>query len=224
MLLDMGADAIHRMAQEQLDWPNLDAIWISHFHLDHLAGLAPFLFSTKRSPQTQARSKPLSVFGPRGLSELVHKVNDLNNYRFFEQAFPLQVIEVDPGAKFELLPNVRAETLKTPHTRESLAFKLIDKDGCSLVYTSDTGVCEELGLFAAGVDVLLMECSFRRNKPVPTHLELSEAMRLAAACQPRRLVLTHFYPEWDDFDLVLEANQLWTGITIEATDGLRLEI
>src|SRR5262245_61066915 len=151
MLLDLGADAIHRMAQEQLDWPNLDAIWISHFHLDHLAGLAPFLFSTKRSPQTQARSKPLSVFGPQGLSELVHKVNDLNNYRFFEQAFPLQVIEVDPGSKFELLPNVRAETLKTPHTRESLAFKLIDKDGCSLVYTSDTGVCEELGLFAAGV-------------------------------------------------------------------------
>ena len=29
------------MAQEGLDWPNLDAIWISHFHLDHVIGL-PF--------------------------------------------------------------------------------------------------------------------------------------------------------------------------------------
>jgi len=224
ILLDMGADASHRMAQEQLDWPNLDAIWISHFHLDHLAGLAPFLFSTKWSPQTQSRTKPLTVFGPRGLSDLVHKFNDLNNYRLFEQSFAIRIVEVEADREFEVLLNIRAKTMVTPHTQESLALKLIDADDRSLVYTSDTGFSEELSSFADGVDILLMECSFRRNKPVQTHLELVEATRLAAACQPRRLVLTHFYPEWDQFDLVQEASQLWTGITIEATDGLRLEI
>jgi ribonuclease BN (tRNA processing enzyme) len=39
LLLDISTDAAHRMAQERLDWPNLDAIWVSHFHLDHLGGL-----------------------------------------------------------------------------------------------------------------------------------------------------------------------------------------
>jgi len=224
ILLDMGADATHRMAEEQLPWPDLDAIWISHFHLDHLAGLAPFLFSTKWSPQTQTRTKPLSVFGPPGLSDLVHKFNDVNNYRFFEQAFPLRIVEVEAGAQFEMLQNVRGSTLSTPHTKESLALKLIDQDGRSIVYTSDTGISAELSSFAAGVDVLLMECSFRRNKPLPTHLELAEAMRLATECEPGRLVLTHFYPEWDGIDLVPEAKQLWAGMTIEATDGLRVEI
>jgi ribonuclease BN (tRNA processing enzyme) len=105
-----------------------------------------------------------------------------------------------------------------------LALKLTDTDGRSLVYTSDTGFADELSLFAAGVDVLLMECSFRSNKPLPSHLELAEAIRLAAASDCSRLVLTHFYPEWDGVDLVREAKQLWAGITIEATDGLRLEI
>jgi len=224
ILLDMGADAAHRMAQEHLDWPALDAIWISHFHLDHLAGLAPFLFSTKWSPQTQSRTKPLSVFGPPGLRDLVHKLDDLNNYRLFEQSFALRIVEIEPAAEFEIFQNLRGRTLPTPHTRESLALKLTDKNGRSIVYTSDTGISAELGLFAAGVDVLLMECSFRRNKPVPTHLELVESMRLAAACEPGRLVLTHFYPEWDGIDVVGEANQLWAGRTIEATDGLRLEI
>ncbi|MGI8670465.1 MAG: MBL fold metallo-hydrolase, partial [Aridibacter sp.] len=47
LMLDFSASAIHRIAQENLDWTNLDAIWISHFHLDHMGGLAPFLFGTK---------------------------------------------------------------------------------------------------------------------------------------------------------------------------------
>ncbi|MCA1594376.1 MAG: MBL fold metallo-hydrolase, partial [Acidobacteria bacterium] len=47
LLLDMGASAVHRIAQENLDWAALDAVWVSHFHLDHVGGLAPFLFGTK---------------------------------------------------------------------------------------------------------------------------------------------------------------------------------
>ena len=63
LMLDFSASAIHRLAQEKLDWANLDAIWISHFHLDHIGGLAPFLFGTKYAPETQERKKPLRIFG-----------------------------------------------------------------------------------------------------------------------------------------------------------------
>src|SRR5918995_3116790 len=71
VLLDAGAAASHRMAQEQLDWPNLDAIWISHFHLDHLGGLTPFLFASKHAPEMQQRTRPLIVFGPPGFKKLL---------------------------------------------------------------------------------------------------------------------------------------------------------
>src|SRR5215831_7763979 len=67
LLLDCGMDTAHRMAEEGLDWPNLDAIWISHLHLDHCGGLAPLLFGTKWAPQTQSRRKPLTIFGCAGL-------------------------------------------------------------------------------------------------------------------------------------------------------------
>ena len=40
----------------------------------------------------------------------------------------------------------------------------------------------------------------------------------------RRVVLSHLYPEWDDVDLAAEARRLWDGETIEARDGLRLNI
>jgi ribonuclease BN (tRNA processing enzyme) len=224
LLLDAGPHAPHRMAEEHLDWPNLDAIWISHFHLDHLAGLTPFLWGTKWAPQTQNRTKPLHIYSPTELLRLVDAVNDSNDYCLFEQAFPIEIIEVGPSEDFELLPGLSASTLSTPHTKESLALRLKDEDSKLFVYTSDTGFSEDLAPFAKNAALLLMECSYRRNKSVQKHLELADAMRVAHACQPEKLVLTHLYAEWDGVDLAAEAGALWSGETIEAKDGLRIEV
>jgi len=204
LLLDMSADAPHRMAQEQLDWTNLDAIWISHFHLDHLGGLAPFLFATRAAPQTQQRRNPLRIFGGVGLKKIIETVDQADDYRLFKQPFPVEVLEVEPGSEFEILPGLSARTFSTPHTKESLAIRLEDKSAV-VVYISDTGYSDELIEFARGTAVLLMECSFFKNKPIKTHLELTEAMQIARTCEPQKLVLSHLYSEWDGIDLVAEA-------------------
>lgn len=224
LLLDISADAAHRMAQERLDWSNLDAIWISHFHLDHLGGLPTFLFGSKWAPQTQGRTKPLQVFGPAGLKRIMQTISDSNHYPLFEQPFPLEIVEVAPAAEFEILPGIMVHTFSTPHTEESLALHVKDRDSKSFVYTSDTGFSENLVSFAKDVDLLLMECSFWKNKPVEKHLELADAMKLARMCNPRKVVLSHLYPEWDGVDLEAEARVLWPGDTIAAFDGLKLDI
>lgn len=224
LLLDISADAAHRMAEERLDWSNLDAIWVSHFHLDHLGGLPTFLFGSKWAPQTQSRTKPLRIFGPTGLERIMKTISDSNQYPLFEQPFPLEIVEVAPEQKFQILPGVSADTFKTPHTGESLALRLKDEGSITFVYTSDTGFSENLARFADKVDLLLMECSFRRNKPVEKHLELADAMKLAEMCGARKVVLAHLYPEWDGVDLEAEARRLWPGETIAAFDGLQVEI
>jgi ribonuclease BN (tRNA processing enzyme) len=224
LLLDISASSIHRMAQEKLDWVNLDAVWISHFHLDHLGGLFPFLFGTKHAPDTQARRKPLRIYGAHGLKKLFEAFDTAGGYNLLKQHFPIELHEVAPLTEFEILPNLRAETFSTPHTSESLAIKLTDRDKSTLVFTSDTGYTDALAAFAAGVSLFLMECSFFRDKPVELHLELKEAMRLAETSGARRVMLAHLYPEWDNFNLSAEAKKLWDGETIEARDGLRLEI
>jgi len=224
LLLDCSPDAAHRMAQEHLDWPNLNAIWISHFHLDHVGGLATFLFGTKWAPQTQRRSKALTIFGSTGLKALLRAFDEANNYNLLKQSFPIEVREVGPADEFEALPGLRTLTFSTPHTRESLAIRLTDGSGASLVYTSDTGYSDELADFAHRTDLLLMECSFWRNKPLATHLQLADAMNLARLAGPRKVVLTHLYPEWDGVDIAAEARKLWNGEVIPASDGLRLDV
>lgn len=224
LLLDASADASHRMAQEGLGWENLDAIWVSHFHLDHAGGVAPYLFGTKWAPQTQQRKKPMRIFGGPGLKGLLGAFDDGGDYGLLDQPFETTILEVSGGEEFEILPRVKAESFSTPHTDESLAIKLTDSRGVSMVYTSDTGYSEDLITFAQQVDLLLIECSFRQNKPVETHLELREAMLIAKRCEPRKVVLTHLYPEWDGHDIVAEARSYWEGETIEAIDGLRIEL
>jgi ribonuclease BN (tRNA processing enzyme) len=157
------------------------------------------------------------------LRQLVDAVNDSNNYRLFEQPFRIEIIEVEPNEDFDLLPGITVSTFSTPHTKESLALRLKDEDSKLFVYTSDTGFSENLAPFAKDAALLLMECSYRRNKTVQKHLELADAMRVAHDCGPEKLVLTHLYAEWDNVDLAAEAHTLWSGQTIEAKDGLRVE-
>ena len=225
MLLDCSADATHRMAQENLDWPNLDAIWISHLHLDHCGGLASLLFAMKHSPQTQARRTPLRIFSCAGIGRLLTAIDDSSDYGLFKQPFSVEMREFsDPGETFTPFEGIRCETFKTPHTRESLAMRLTNSENKTVVYSSDTGVSEELATFARGADLFVLECSFYQHKPVNIHVNLVEAMRMAELAVPRKLLLTHLYPEWDEVDLPAKARELWAGETIAASDGLRIEI
>src|SRR3954452_20994159 len=117
MLLDCGADAPHRMAAENLDWPNLDAIWISHLHLDHCGGLAPLLFGVKHAPQIQPRTKSLKIFSCTGVEKLLRAIDDSHNYRLFKSAFPIELKEIfaqESTQPFEILTSITATVLATP--------------------------------------------------------------------------------------------------------------
>jgi len=185
------------------------------------------LFGMKHAPQTRSRKKPLHIFGCAGTEKLLAAIDEAHDYRLSELPFPLDLSEVpanESSSPFEILSGLTADVISTPHRPESLALRVADDRGTAIVYSSDTGFSEEVACFARHADLFLLECSFYCNKPIQTHLELADAMRMSAIAEPRKVVLTHLYPEWDGVDLEGEAKKLWPGETIAAHDGLRIEV
>lgn len=224
ILLDCSAPAIHRMAQEHLPWAELDAIWISHFHLDHIGGLAPFLFGIKHAAETRDRRKPLTICGHLGLKELFDTIDSAGNYRLLEQNFHVDIVEVAEGDAFLLIDGISASVHKTPHKPESLAIRLDDGEK-TICYTSDTGLDLTIGDFAAGADLFIVESSFVANKSVDKHLQLSDAMDLISRARPKKALLNHLYPEWDGVNF----EDLASGFSppcevLLAFDGMKIEI
>lgn len=212
------------MATLGCDWPDLDAIWISHFHMDHCGGLGPLLAGTKHAPQMKERQKPLRIFGPKGLNGLIERLDDVNNYRLFEQPFPVEVIEIEELESFEIVAGVEAVAMSTLHTPESHAIHIRDEE-VRLMYSSDTSFDEKMAAFANGVDLAILECAYFKDKPKKKHIELAEAMFLIRKAKPQRAVLTHFYPEWDDVDFPSEVAKFDPPCeVIEARDGLEIVI
>lgn len=224
ILLDCSSTAIQRCLAEGLDPSKLDAIWISHFHLDHCAGLFSFLAGTRHWSRMSERKKPLRIFGPKGLRRLIDTVSESQNYKLLDQPFSLEIIEVDSLEKFEIGPHLTAVASKTPHTPESLAIHLRDSDDTTFVFTGDTGVSELIATFSRGVDLLLIEACFPKVKPTENHLNFDEARFLIRKANPRRAILTHLHPDWDEVDaesMIAEAN-LGEKASL-AYDGLRIE-
>ncbi|QYO68888.1 hypothetical protein [Leptolyngbya sp. 7M] len=52
--------------------------------------------------------------------------------------------------------------------------------------------------------LFITECSFVHNKPVDIHVNLPEVMFLVRKAEPRRVMLTHLYSEWDEIDATKE--------------------
>ena len=66
-VVDAGRGVVMRIAGADLKYDQMQAVFLTHFHSDHTAGL-PDLFDT--SWQFGRKTRPLELYGPPGVSRL----------------------------------------------------------------------------------------------------------------------------------------------------------
>lgn len=71
-LVDAGAGSARVAALGRLPLERLEAVFLTHFHSDHIAALPEFNLSS----WVAGRPRPLTIYGPAGVSEVVDGLND----------------------------------------------------------------------------------------------------------------------------------------------------
>lgn len=224
LLLDCGPGALQALARLELPWGRVTDLAVTHFHADHIGAL-PGLFFAFRHGLPTPRRDALRVWGPAGTRELFGRLGAAFGPFVLDPGFPVLLDELAPGDSVRLRGGASLSAHKTPHTDESLAYRLRAAEGGALGYTGDTGASETLGTFMAGVDVLITECSLFDDQVGDNHLSPERVAAIARAARPRVLVLSHVYPHVraaaDPCGLVREAG--YEGDVRLAEEGFCME-
>jgi ribonuclease Z len=93
LLFDCGEGTQRQLMRSSLGLPDLEQIFLTHYHADHYLGLPGML----KTFALRQRETPLTVYGPPGLKELF---GDLRRI-FGRLPYPLELAEVRPGEALE---------------------------------------------------------------------------------------------------------------------------
>ena len=218
MLLDIGPGTIRRLTEYGSSILDLTHIFLTHFHPDHTAELVPLLFATKY-PNKDLRTRPLVLMAGPGLKRFYSALRVAYGDWIVLENNQLTLIEIKPGSQNpRTFEGVRITTAPVNHRPESLACRIDDPDGFSMVYSGDTDECETIVNLARFSDLFICDASFPDELKAPGHSTPGSAGRMAAQAQAKRLVLNHLYPPCDDVDIVKQAAKPYKGPIIVAED------
>jgi ribonuclease BN (tRNA processing enzyme) len=220
LLFDGGSGTLPRLLKAEISVTELDRVFYTHLHPDHTGDLVPLLFAL-RNPIWR-RTKPLHLTGPKGFlafyEGLIHLYGDWIAAKTYELVLTETLQEVTEGVGFRVIPR------EVVHLQHSLCYRIESADGKSLVFSGDTTYCDAMIEAAKGADLLVLECSAPDEQPMKGHLTPTEAGQIAALSGCRRLVLTHFYPTCEAYDLVTPCKKVFDGEVILAEDLMRLDV
>ncbi|MFP3867432.1 MAG: MBL fold metallo-hydrolase [Desulfobacteraceae bacterium] len=221
VLLDLGAGTLRALLSVDLDFTRVDIIGLSHFHVDHVGDLAPFLFATHYSLGYH-RQAPFWLLAAQGFTDFFHGLKGAFGDWIEPPPGLMKVKELSTTGPDEFRgDDLMIKTAPVRHIASSIAFR-IEAEGRAVVYSGDTDISDSLVNLATGADLLILEAA--NPTKIPGHLTPAEAGELASRTGVPRLILTHFYPPCDQMDVVAACAQNYAGEIIRAEDGLKVTV
>ncbi|SEF88856.1 ribonuclease Z [Algoriphagus boritolerans] len=124
LLLDCGEGTQIQMQKYRIKSSKISHIFISHLHGDHYLGLLGVLSSNNLSKRT----KPLTIFGPKGLDEIITTQFRWSNTRL---TYPLTFVETKTDGLNLLLnhPRFTVHSFPLTHRLPTTGFLIREKEG-----------------------------------------------------------------------------------------------
>ena len=218
LLFDAGRGVTTQLAKIGMEPQQIDLVFITHHHHDHICSLGEFLLASWHN----GRRTPLDVYGPPGTTDIVDAL--LGQVYARDIAFALftvkdvkdireivRVHDIDPGVVYEG-DRWRVLAASVDHgnglglSQEEwpcLGYRL-EGEGKVAALSGDAVACDGLNSLARDADVLIQCCYLAEDELTnPAFRRLArhviacsrQAGRIAAHNAVKRLVLTHIRPK-----------------------------
>lgn len=218
ILIDCGSGILNQIKKAGKSYKDIDAVFITHTHPDHISDLIPFIHALLATPDFE-RKKDLSIVGPKGIQKFYDCCIALTMRK--PKTFSIEIIEIQD--KLDMGPLYVFST-KTVHSDNSIAYRFEDGEK-SVVFTGDCDYDEGIVELSGHADLLVIDCSFPDVLKAPGHLSPKGCGLVAKRAGVKKLLLSHIYPSvYPDTDRLQECRRVFDGDVLLAEDIMKLNI
>jgi ribonuclease Z len=206
LLFDCGRGVVIRLTQAGVNPKEIDGLFLTHLHSDHVVGIPDLLLSG----WFLGRDRSLPIWGPPGTRSMAeHLVQafgfDIRIRQATPDPLPAKGVEIDAKevAQGEIYNDgsTRISAFLVDHGTVKPAFGYrVDSAGHSVVISGDTKFCQNLVDFARGTDCLIHAAwSAGWENPTPPSkrsiASAEDAGRVFAIVKPKLGVVYHYKDE-----------------------------
>ena len=241
-LFDAGRGALQRLTQAQIRWQDIDGVFLTHLHSDHVVGL-PDVWLTGWLVSA-GRNRPLRVWGPKGTESMTSHLAAAYEFdiraRIADHSAPDGVVmladDIEDGEVFrEGGLTITAFDVDHGSVAPALGYR-IDFGGRSVVLSGDTRVSESLARHAEGVDLLVHEVVVpealvraglppgRVSSIVAVHATPEQAGEVFTRTKPRLAVYSHIVPFGNENDIIAPTRRTYSGPLELGEDLMVIEV
>jgi ribonuclease BN (tRNA processing enzyme) len=187
LLFDCGCGILQRLYESGYDHRDIDTIFLTHLHLDHVSDLLGLL-----KANWLVGLSGTHIYGPVGTEEWFDKLMVL--YPYLSDRLDVQITELTGGTVL-MVDDCIIRTAPGIHSVTTIGYR-VECAGRIAVYTGDTEPCYSLTELAQGAHVLVHECAFPLGFEVENHTTPDMFAKHISKhpLNVERLYLTHLYP------------------------------
>jgi len=184
--VDPGPGALVYSLEMGMNPQKLDAILVSHSHLDHTNDLG-VLIEAMTDGATKKKGMLAAAHSVLNGNDVCDKA--ISNYH---KSLPGKVVDATLGTTF-IAGEVKIKACKAVHSDpDAVGFRFETETFGEFAYIPDSEYFEEVSDFYGGVRLLILSVLRPSGKPWKGHMSTEEAARVISEVRPERALITHF--------------------------------
>ncbi len=219
VLVDCGSNPVAKLQRYQLGVEHPVDTILTHFHPDHVYGIAPLLMQL----WLMGRTSPMRVYGIHHCLQRVEEMMAAYLWETWPRLYPVHFEHLQERANELVLDNAdfHITAWPTKHFIPTIGLRIeVKTSGRVIGYSCDTEPMPNIVNLAQNADLLLHESSGEGFG----HSSAAQAGTIAAQAHARQLALIHYDVRKDARLLAAEAQTTFNGLVEVAQDYVEYEI